>query len=179
MELRTEYESDRAVVECTGFSHLGTERGGRDGATAGDRLDDGTAAGVDGGSSDKVEHALLPGGDVGLQGTEGGVRVADGLLSEFGDELVVRDEQLAEQGQVARLGRGCRGPRGGQSERVWCHRHGRSLRAGREPRRSSASTADSLGGFNSASKRHRWRLRCSVRYFENNAGDALLEQSPA
>ncbi len=105
-----------AAAEAAEFGHGGAEGGGVDGAEAGDRLDDGVATGECGVGSDAVAHAAVAGSDVGLQGLEGGAEAAGGLGVEFGGELAegaelleefaAEGEQVIEQLEVVRLGRG-------------------------------------------------------------------------
>ena len=106
----------RAAAEGAEFGPVGAEAGGGDGAATGDRLDDGVAAGERGVGSDAVAHAAVAVGAVGLEGLERGAGAAGGLGVEFGaelaesaellDELAAEGEQVAEELEVVRLGRG-------------------------------------------------------------------------
>ena len=105
-----------AAAEAAEFGHVGAEAGGIDGATAGDRLDDGVTTGEFGVGGDTGAHPAIAGFDVGLEGLERGGGAASGLGAEFGaelaqgtellDELAAEGEQVAELLEVALLGRG-------------------------------------------------------------------------
>ena len=106
----------RAAAEGTEFGHVSAEAGGVDGTAAGDRLDDGVAAGERGVGSDALAHAAVAVGDVGLEGLERGAGAAGDLGVEFGaelaesaellEELAAEGEHVAEELEVVRLGRG-------------------------------------------------------------------------
>ncbi len=94
-----------AAAKGAELGHVSAEAGGVDGTEAGDRLDDGVAAGELGVGSDALAHAAVAVGDVGLEGRERGAGAASGLGVEFGAELAAEDEQVAEELEVPRLGR--------------------------------------------------------------------------
>ena len=97
-----------------------------------------------------MAHAAVAGSDVGLQGLEGGAEAAGGLGVEFGGELAegaelleefaAEGEQVIEQLEVVRLGRGgFQAVEEAKSERAWRHRRGHSWRAFLWLRRSAGS----------------------------------------
>ena len=104
-----------AAAKGAELGHVSAEAGGVDGTEAGDRLDDGVAAGELGVGSDALAHAAVAVGDVGLEGLERGAGAGSGLGVEFGaelaesaellEELAAEDEQVAEELEVPRLGR--------------------------------------------------------------------------
>ena len=111
-----EQGSGLAAAEGAELGHVGAEAGGGDGAATGDRADAGGAAGECGVGGDALAHAALAVGAVGLEGLERGAGTAGGCGVEFGtelaegaellDELAAEGEQVAEELEVVRLGRG-------------------------------------------------------------------------
>ena len=63
---QAEQSSGLPTTDAAEFGHLSAEAGGRDGAAARHRLDDGGPPGQLGISGDAVQHALTTGGNVGL-----------------------------------------------------------------------------------------------------------------
>ena len=112
----TEKGGGLAAVEGAELGHFGAEADGVDRTETGDGLDDGGAAGEPCVGGDGREHAPLAVGDVCLDGLEGAAGAGGNLGIEFaaelaqGDELLeelaAEGEQVAEQAQVVRLGRG-------------------------------------------------------------------------
>ena len=99
----------------TELGHVGAQAGSRERTAAGDRGDDLGAAGEDGIGGDALQHALLAGGNVGLEGLPVGGGAWGGLGVEFGaelaegaevvEELAAESEQVAELVEVVRPGR--------------------------------------------------------------------------
>ena len=94
------------ATERAELGHLGAQAGSRETTAAGDRPDDGGAAGADG--VDALQHALLAGGDADLEGVEcrggapGGLRI--GVGAELVGELAAESEQVSELPEVLRAG---------------------------------------------------------------------------
>ena len=98
------------------FGHVGAQAGGVDGAESGDRFDDGRAAGQLGVGGDACAHAAVVVGDRVAHAVDGRVGPAAQFGIEFVtelaerrellDELAAKGEQVTEQHEVPRRGRG-------------------------------------------------------------------------
>ena len=112
----TEEGGRLTAVESAEFGHVRAEAGGIDRAETGDRLDDRGAAGEGGIGGDAGLHLAVALGDRGLHSLEGRRGSCGGFGIEFGtqlaeggellDKLAAQHEQVAEQLEVVRLGRG-------------------------------------------------------------------------
>ena len=84
-----EQGGDLAAAEGAELGHGGAEAGSVDGPEAGDRMDDGVAAGERGVGGDAVAHAAVAVGDSGLRGVEHGRGAGSVLEGELRTVLLI------------------------------------------------------------------------------------------